>query len=107
MEGFIFDSSKSFCIHEEIKETLLQGQTVKIKIISQIFRIEWQDRPDIVARVFKMKLDSLLEDLTKKHVIILLIFIFNHMYVRFSEKCHLGCTLLSNPFLFEMSSFIC
>ncbi|MCI23078.1 helicase-like protein, partial [Trifolium medium] len=28
-----------------------------------------QDRPDIIARVFKIKLDELMRDLTKKHVL--------------------------------------
>lgn len=28
-----------------------------------------EDRPDIVCRIFKLKLDSLMEDLTKKHVL--------------------------------------
>ena len=40
---------------EEITDELLSNQV-------------YQDRPDIVARVFKMKLDALLKDLTKKHV---------------------------------------
>lgn len=27
------------------------------------------DRPEIISRVFKMKLDSLMDDLTKKHIL--------------------------------------
>ncbi|KAL6739706.1 hypothetical protein Aduo_013131 [Ancylostoma duodenale] len=40
---------------KEIEETLFPGQTPS-------------DRPDIVARVFKLKLDALLDDLCKKHI---------------------------------------
>ncbi|RCN31185.1 hypothetical protein ANCCAN_23039 [Ancylostoma caninum] len=41
---------------KEIQEALFPGQTPS-------------DRPDIVARVFKLKLDALLDDLCKKHVL--------------------------------------
>ncbi len=29
----------------------------------------WSDRPDLVARVFKLKMDALLNDLTQRHVL--------------------------------------
>ncbi|EPB71689.1 hypothetical protein ANCCEY_09208 [Ancylostoma ceylanicum] len=41
---------------KEIQEALFSGQTAS-------------DRPDIVARVFKLKLDALLDDLFRKHIL--------------------------------------
>jgi hypothetical protein len=32
-------------------------------------RLQSHDRPDIISRVFKMKLDALMKDITRKHIL--------------------------------------
>ncbi|MCI04466.1 helicase-like protein, partial [Trifolium medium] len=40
----------------------------EIKQVLQQMNLKPQDRPDLITRVFKIKFDELLADLTKKHV---------------------------------------
>ncbi|XP_058776863.1 uncharacterized protein LOC131651212 [Vicia villosa] len=72
MEQLYFDGM-AICIHVGFPELFItftcNPKWPEIKRVTDKIKLYPHDRPDIISRVFKIKLDELLSDLTKKHVL--------------------------------------
>ncbi|XP_058726735.1 uncharacterized protein LOC131598121 [Vicia villosa] len=72
MEQLYFDGM-AICSHVGFPELFItftcNPKWPEIKRVTDKIKLHPHDRPDIISRVFKIKLDELLSDLTKKHVL--------------------------------------
>ncbi|XP_058741375.1 uncharacterized protein LOC131613747 [Vicia villosa] len=72
MEQLYFDGT-AICSHIGFPDLFIKftcnPMWPEVKRLLHTMRLQPHDRPDIISRVFKIKLDELLFDLTKKHVL--------------------------------------